>query len=48
MKITADCFRSNLPAYLRKTVQVDVMNAEANAYSEFLNAIVQSCASRSG
>ena len=30
---------TNLPAYLRKTVQVDVMNAEANAYSEFLNAL---------
>lgn len=30
---------TNLPAYLRKSVQVDVMNAEANAYSEFSNAL---------
>lgn len=30
---------TNLPAYLRKTVQVDVMNAEANSYSEFANAL---------
>lgn len=30
---------TNLPAYLRKTVQVEVMNAEANAYSEFSNAL---------
>ena len=26
---------TNLPAYLRKNVQVEVMNAEANTYSEF-------------
>lgn len=31
---------TNLPAYLRKTVQVDVMNAEANTYSEFSNALL--------
>lgn len=30
---------TNLPAYLRKTVQVEVMNAEANTYSEFANAL---------
>lgn len=30
---------TNLPAYLRRTVQVDVMNAEANSYSEFANAL---------
>ncbi|MDO4166462.1 MAG: flagellar motor switch protein FliM [Eubacteriales bacterium] len=30
---------THLPAYLRKTVQVEVMNAEANAYSEFANAL---------
>lgn len=30
---------TNLPAYLRKTVQVEVMNAEANTYSEFSNAL---------
>ncbi len=30
---------TNLPAYLRKNVQVDVMNAEANTYSEFSNAL---------
>ena len=30
---------TNLPAYLRKNVQVDVMNAEALAYSEFSNAL---------
>ncbi len=30
---------TNLPAYLRKNVQVEVMNAEANAYSEFANAL---------
>lgn len=30
---------TDLPAYLRKNVQVDVMNAEALAYSEFSNAL---------
>ena len=30
---------TNLPAYLRKNVQVEVMNAEANTYSEFANAL---------
>ncbi|MDD6402041.1 MAG: flagellar motor switch protein FliM [Lachnospiraceae bacterium] len=30
---------SNLPAYLRKTVQVEVMNSEAVTYSEFSNAL---------
>lgn len=30
---------TNLPAYLRKNVQVDVMNSEAVAYSEFSNAL---------
>lgn len=30
---------TNLPAYLRKNVQVEVMNAEANTYSEFSNAL---------
>jgi flagellar motor switch protein FliM len=30
---------TNLPAYLRKSVQVEVMNAEANTYSEFSNAL---------
>lgn len=30
---------TNLPAYLRKTVQVEVMNAEANTFSEFSNAL---------
>ncbi len=30
---------TNLPAYLRKNVQIDVMNAEANTYSEFSNAL---------
>lgn len=30
---------TNLPAYFRKSVQVEVMNAEANAYSEFSNAL---------
>ena len=30
---------TNMPAYLRKSVQVDVMNAEANTYSEFSNAL---------
>lgn len=30
---------TNLPAYLRKNVQVEVMNSEAVAYSEFLNAL---------
>ena len=28
-----------LPAYLRKNVQVEVVNAEANTYSEFANAL---------
>lgn len=30
---------TNLPVYLRKTVQVDVMNSEAVTYSEFSNAL---------
>lgn len=30
---------SNLPAYLRKNVQIDVMNSEAVTYSEFSNAL---------
>lgn len=30
---------THLPAYLRKSVQVEVMNAEANTYSEFSNAL---------
>lgn len=30
---------TNLPAYLRKTVQVEVMNSEAVTYSEFTNAL---------
>ncbi len=30
---------TNLPAYLRKNIQVEVMNSEAVAYSEFLNAL---------
>ena len=30
---------TNLPAYLRKSVQVDVMNAEAVTYSEFSNSL---------
>ena len=30
---------TNLPAYLRKNIQVEVMNAEAQAYSEFSNAL---------
>ena len=30
---------TNLPAYLRKNVQVEVMNAEAITYSEFSNAL---------
>ncbi len=30
---------TNLPAYLRKNVQVEVMNSEAVAYSEFANAL---------
>lgn len=30
---------TTLPAYLRKNIQVDVMNAEALAYSEFSNAL---------
>ncbi len=30
---------TNLPAYLRKSVQVEVLNAEANTYSEFSNAL---------
>jgi flagellar motor switch protein FliM len=30
---------TNLPAYLRKNVQVEVMNAEAVTYSEFSNAL---------
>lgn len=31
---------SNLPAYLRKTVQIEVMNSEAITYSEFANAML--------
>lgn len=30
---------TNLPAYLRKNIQVEVMNSEAVAYSEFTNAL---------
>ncbi|MGN0435293.1 MAG: flagellar motor switch protein FliM [Wujia sp.] len=30
---------SNLPAYLRKNVQIEVMNSEAVTYSEFSNAL---------
>lgn len=30
---------SNLPGYLRKSVQIDVMNSEAVTYSEFSNAL---------
>lgn len=30
---------TNLPAYFRKNVQVEVMNSEAITYSEFLNAL---------
>lgn len=30
---------TNLPVYLRKTVQIDVRNAEAVTYSEFTNAL---------
>ena len=30
---------TNLPAYFRKSVQVEVMNAEANTYSDFSNAL---------
>lgn len=30
---------SNFPAYLRKSVQIDVMNSEAVTYSEFSNAL---------
>lgn len=30
---------TNLPGYLRKNIQVEVMNAEALAYSEFSNAL---------
>jgi len=30
---------TNLPAYLRKTVQVEVINAEAQAFQEFTNAL---------
>ena len=30
---------TNLPVYLRKTVQVEVMNSEAVTYSEFTNAL---------
>lgn len=30
---------TNLPAYLRKNVQVEVINTEAQAYSEFTNAL---------
>ena len=30
---------TNLPAYLRKTVQLDVMSSEAQTYQEFSNAL---------
>lgn len=30
---------TNLPAYLRKSVQVDILNAEAVTYSEFANSL---------
>ena len=30
---------TNLPAYLRKNVQIEVMNSEAVTYSEFTNAL---------
>ena len=30
---------TNLPAYLRKNVQVEVINSEAVTYSEFTNAL---------
>lgn len=30
---------TNLPVYLRKNVQVDIMNSEATTYSEFSNAL---------
>ena len=30
---------TNLPAYLRKNIQVEVVNSEAVAYSEFANAL---------
>ena len=30
---------NNLPAYLRKNIQIDVMNSEAVTYSEFSNAL---------
>ncbi len=30
---------TNLPGYLRKNIQVDVMNSEAVTYSEFSNAL---------
>lgn len=30
---------SNLPAYLRKNIKIDVMNSEAVTYSEFTNAL---------
>ena len=30
---------TNLPGYLRKSVQVEVMNSEAVTYSEFSNAL---------
>ena len=30
---------TNLPGYLRKNVQVEVMNSEAVIYSEFMNAL---------
>lgn len=30
---------TNLPVYLRKNVQVEVMNSEAVTYSEFSNAL---------
>ena len=30
---------TNLPAYLRKTIQVEVMNSEAVTYSEFSNSM---------
>lgn len=39
---------TNLPVYLRKTVQVEVMNSEAVTYSEFTNGTVKSGFTRIG
>ena len=38
LNIMEDSF-DELPVYLRKTVQVEVMNSEAVTYSEFTNAL---------